>query len=264
MRVFSYYVNANCVVCCGIGFMLIFCARTVGQKTTDLQPWKVAVAPSVNLSSVQDKLFSSLYYSGTNLGVAANLAYDREKSLQRISGFYKRGKASSGIGESTPMSFVYARIGYDFLYKIMRGESRPFKVNAGAGLRVLKSNRTYKHFINTSTAEDFAASLCASIDLIYAFNGGFQGFSISNEFCIPLLSFINDPAKRKNAETLSSLKATGFSSFICLQNQLIISKEFLQRHKLALVYALDYYQIKKYREVKQKNSQIALSYGYKF
>ncbi len=283
IRYYFFWLHSNTSLFCSktvliFSFLIIFGTQKVNsqEKNDSLTKWVIGLQGNINQNSVIDNNFSSLPYSGSYLGAAFSIDYQKKKAIHIFEVNYSKGVLKTRYQDK----LTQANLNFEYtnLYKFGALESTSLiKFYGGGNFGYLHAARKYSTFINNNETFESAISLGASVKALFVPQGKLSGFSVSNSFSMPIISAVGQPAfgselspgsinseGSKLKSTIESQKILNISEFFQLKNTLAINKYFKRNNKIALSYSINYYHIKTQREVKQSQHSLGLSYNYLF
>lgn len=224
--------------------------------------WKISPGFQLVRSSIIDKDFSAVPFSGVVPGASISLSHEGDRCIHALSFNYIGGSLKMSNQQEHKVSTKFLDAAYTWLYKL-GAAGGPWTGGAGGGLQVLYNGRTYSGVINNNASFDFAASLALSGAVTYSFN---NIWSLSDQMSVPVVSWmIHPPYGQESA--LSSLGGSGnrqkiasFSSFLRLKNMLSLNRQVGTRGMFCLAYSWDYYRINDLREVRQAIHNLGIIY----
>lgn len=232
--------------------------------------WVFGLGFTFNQSSVIDKSFSSLAYSGNGLGINSLISY-KEKYFEQELGFgYSTNLSTNAYKNNLNETYLY--LNYSGLFGLSNPAKTEFKILTGPSLSFIYDARKYEGFVNNNNTFEFASSLGATIEARIGINKLFKGFSINNRLTMPFVSFVEQPAygmegfffnsNNQGAAVKNENGIVGPQKFFRISNTLSMHKKLAQHHKIILAYTADFYNIKTVREVKRNNNSLSLLYCY--
>ena len=247
------------------------------QKNADsLNKWNVSFQGLASRNSVVDNNFSSLPYSGNQLGASSIISYKKRRALHDLEMSFSKGILKNQFQyQLTQMNFY---INYSNLYKLgALANKSALKVYGGGSLNFLYSSRKYQAFVNNNEAFESATSLSASIKVILAPKSKPSMFSLSNLLSVPFISAVQQPAfgseklsrnisedPSKRSSIFESQKILSIADFFRIKNSISLGKNLNPKNNISLNYSIDYYHIKSQRGVEQFRHTFGLSYSYLF
>lgn len=263
MRKLSFFI-----ILCGI-FSLLTSSKLVGQNTDKLidEGWGIGVSFSALQQFNVDKTFSSLTYSGVMAGYNIHSYYNGNKAIHSFNISYAAGSIKANNMGGGSAKSKYANLDYLLLFKLNADDESFLNINMGTGLSVLYSDRKYNNFINDDASFEFASSFDAAFLLQHTFKQSLHGFSISEQLCVPAISYLVQPTygydafpNASNKTSLYNKSIVSFSSLLRLKNCFSLDKVINNKQKIGLHYTWDYYHTSKTRDVVNASHSIALSY----
>jgi hypothetical protein len=261
--------NNNCLRFSGLFLCLILismrqiCAQENPGGAS--QAWMLGAGFHGSRATIIEESFSSVPYFGNSFGVSVLAGYKKKRSIHELKGYFTKGGLQAASPANSTSDQVHVNADYSWLHGIGPGDHSLFVWKAGAGINVLYAQREYNDLINNNESFEFATSLIGIIEAAHFFNKRWDGFSITNRLCLPLVSFVAQPAFGDEG-TLGSFgensQVAGFSSFFRVSNILSLEKKLSGNQKISLFYGWDYYQIRRARRVKQAMHKLGLTYNF--
>ena len=239
--------------------------------------WLLKVGVGFNRQSVSDKNFTTISYSGQNVGYSGGLKYETNNSFHELELFYTTGTKIMKALPEERLRAGYFNIDYTNLYRIGDLENHSLACKIGGALDMLYAKRKFNNFINNNVAFEFAASLSAAIEGTYKFGNGLAGFSITDRLKVPFVSLVSQPSFGSNnaagsvsqndnsfGDILKDNRIAGFSSFLRFKNYCSLEKTITDNGKLSLNYTWDFYRLNGLRKVMQATHRLEFMYSFIF
>lgn len=279
MYQFNYRLTQRREKFIGLFIFLTVCNSMLAQQNKNQfnKKWVFNIGVVLSSSSVIDKAFSIVPYSGNNWGGTTSLKYQNKKVSQELGIYFSKGILKTSVAPAVSLNNTYFNVDYTNLRQLSSNNKQLISCKVGGSIAILYADRQYKNFINNNASFDFAASLGATVEVSYAFKNKLTGFVISDKINIPFVSAVVQPSfgsynpsgvlNQNNIAAKDFFKngrILSFSNFLRFKNLLSIEKNITLSQKISFNYTWDYYSILSAREIKQSYHQLGLTYSFVF